>query len=99
MNIKTSFDCPPVPSTEFDWSAWIDGQEELGTGHGATEGAAVDDLRNWLTVKGIELPNDDPMCKCGFAKHSHGPHSQICPVLINGMLSMFQEAVSCGIQE
>lgn len=33
----------------------------------------------------------DPRCKCGFLLHSHGPHSQICPVLVNGMLSMFQE--------
>lgn len=33
----------------------------------------------------------DPMCKCGFALHSHHRYSNICPVLVKGMLSMFQE--------
>lgn len=33
----------------------------------------------------------DPMCKCGFPKHSHHRYSNICPVLVRGMLSMFQK--------
>jgi hypothetical protein len=41
---KTSHDRPPVPSTAFDWSAWIDGREEWKTGRGPTEAAAIRDL-------------------------------------------------------
>jgi hypothetical protein len=36
---------PPVPSTRFDWCAYIDGQEESGRyGYGPTREAAVAEL-------------------------------------------------------
>lgn len=38
-------------------------------------------------------PSDDPQCAaCGFFKHSHHLYSEICPVLVKGMLSQFREA-------
>lgn len=45
MNIKTSFDYPPIPIRQFDWSA-IDDNYDLGSpiGHGATEQEAIQDL-------------------------------------------------------
>ena len=46
--ILTSFDYPPIPDRSSDWSAWIDGQEELGTGRGRTEAEAIEDLRERL---------------------------------------------------
>ncbi len=35
---------PPVPSREFDWVAWEDGQEERGSAFGATRDEAVENL-------------------------------------------------------
>lgn len=46
LRIRTNFDHPPVPGRGFDWSAWIDGQEEdYGLlGRGRTESEAVSEL-------------------------------------------------------
>jgi len=41
--IITKRDPPPVPST-INWTAYLDGHEERGSGFGPTEGAAVRDL-------------------------------------------------------
>lgn len=39
-------------------------------------------------------PSWDRACAaCGFRKHSHGEFSNICPVLVRGMLSMFRKEV------
>ncbi len=36
---------PPIPTREFDWCAYRDGEEELGEyGYGPTEAAAIADL-------------------------------------------------------
>lgn len=40
--LKTSFDYPPIPVRDHDWSAWFDGDEEDGLyGYGATEEEAI----------------------------------------------------------
>jgi hypothetical protein len=50
MNIKTSYDFPPIPIRSFDWSAWdddtYDGAPEscCPIGRGATEAEAIADL-------------------------------------------------------
>ena len=41
---RTTNTRPPIPTTAFDWSAWIDGREEWLTGHGPTEDDALRDL-------------------------------------------------------
>jgi hypothetical protein len=47
--IITSHDYPPIPYRGVDWSAWLDGTEELGPyGRGATEAEAVLDLLQQL---------------------------------------------------
>lgn len=47
--IITSHICPPVPSRQFDWSATEDGHEPGdAVGYGATEDAAIADLRMQL---------------------------------------------------
>lgn len=47
--IITSHICPPVPSRQFDWSATEDGYEPGDAiGYGATEDAAIADLRMQL---------------------------------------------------
>ena len=44
--IRTTFVCPPVPSPECDWTASYEDDDEHGpVGWGATEQAAIDDLR------------------------------------------------------
>ena len=49
MKIKTEFIAPAVPGSMFDWTAWIDGEEEDGpSGYGVTEDAAIQDLRDQL---------------------------------------------------
>jgi hypothetical protein len=40
--IETSFDYPPIPARDHDWSAFIDPEGPIG--HGPTEIAAIADL-------------------------------------------------------
>lgn len=48
-NIVTDFVYPPIPSRNFDWVAYIDGQEEEGFyGYGETEREAVNELLEML---------------------------------------------------
>ena len=43
--IITSYDCPPVPVRDYDWSAVREGYEEGNCiGYGMTEQEAIDDL-------------------------------------------------------
>jgi hypothetical protein len=50
MKIETSYDCPPIPIRNFDWSAidasTYDGAEgcHCPVGYGATEAEAILDL-------------------------------------------------------
>lgn len=38
---------PPIPTREFDWCAYFDGEEERGHyGYGDTKQAAINDLLN-----------------------------------------------------
>ena len=49
MKILTKYSPPPVPTNQFDWSAWYDGDEELGiVGYGKTESEAITDLLDRL---------------------------------------------------
>lgn len=50
MNVKTERVDPPIPTTMFDWVAFIEGEEEGGmpTGHGPTEAEALRDLAERL---------------------------------------------------
>lgn len=48
--IKTDYWQKPIPIRTCDWSAWFDGNEELGSGHGLTEEEAVADLLEWATL-------------------------------------------------
>ena len=42
ITIRTSCNCPPIPTRAYDWQAWRDGNEEYGPfGYGATEEAAI----------------------------------------------------------
>lgn len=54
LRIRTSNDCPPVPSTRYDWSAWVEDQEEL-VGRGATESDAVAELLQTLAERDGDL--------------------------------------------
>ena len=50
MNILTQHINPPIP-TSIRWEAWIDGNEELGSGFGITEKDAINNLTerlNWI---------------------------------------------------
>lgn len=46
--ILTNFLYPPIPIRQFDWVAYMDGDEEGPTGSGATEEAAILDLEEML---------------------------------------------------
>jgi hypothetical protein len=51
VKIITEYVAPPVPSTQFDWAAWVEGEEEDGpTGRGPTECEALRDLCEQLAV-------------------------------------------------
>lgn len=57
MKIETSFDYPPVPDRNYDWSAWDSDTYEEGEplGHGRTKQAAIDDLLNQRLEVILEL--------------------------------------------
>ena len=42
--IATEYVGPPIPTTAYDWVAWVDGDEEGHTGRGPTETEALRDL-------------------------------------------------------
>jgi len=45
IKIKTSCVFPPIPSSQFDWCAYYDGEEEeQNYGWGKTEMEAIEDL-------------------------------------------------------
>ncbi len=56
MNIKTVFVCPPIPSRNHDWQAYVEGtidgdpDSKAIIGTGATEEEAVADLLEQLDV-------------------------------------------------
>lgn len=53
--IRTANVFPPIPIRQFDWCAWVDGEEEDGPrGWGETEADAIADLKEILEDK----PND-----------------------------------------
>lgn len=58
--IKTEYIRPPVPTTQFDWMAYVAGEEDgegagqQSTGYGATECEALRDLAERLAVLWLE---------------------------------------------
>lgn len=52
QRILTAHINPPIPVRQFDWAAWLDGDEEAGpTGTGATEADAIRDLQQQIEEK------------------------------------------------
>ena len=55
MLIKVAYVNPPIPVRNFDWQAYIDGQEEDGpVGYGNTRQEAIDDLMFSLEELGYD---------------------------------------------
>lgn len=44
MNIITENIHPPIPTRNYDWQAYVEGQEEGACGYGATKQEAIADL-------------------------------------------------------
>jgi len=44
--VRTEFICPPIPIRQYDYSAWIDGTEDIGMiqGYGPSREMAIADL-------------------------------------------------------
>ena len=77
--VKTNFDYPPIPIRSMDWSAWRDGREEWHIGRGATESAAIADLREQLTDSGYEEQTEDHEREARAAyEAAPKPRTEIC---------------------
>jgi hypothetical protein len=68
--IVTDHVFPPIPVRQFDWCAWLDGQEEAGPrGWGETEAQAIDALLEELCAdRGLtsdEMKAQGKRCGCG----------------------------------
>jgi hypothetical protein len=50
VKIVTEYVCPPIPTTMFDWMAYVEGEEEGPTGRGPTETEALRDLCEQLAL-------------------------------------------------
>lgn len=60
--LKTCHIRPPIPIRQFDWHAYLEGQEEAGpNGYGATEAEAIADLEAQLEDAPIE---DEDAANC-----------------------------------
>jgi hypothetical protein len=72
MRIKTSYDYPPIPLRNFDWSAIDDATYDgpgCPVGHGATEAEAISELRSQLAEQeghceecGEHIPEGEHVC-------------------------------------
>lgn len=51
QHVRTEHVCPPIPTRSMDWAAWLDGEEERGTRHGATEAEAIEALKEALELE------------------------------------------------
>ena len=61
--IITSYDYPPIPLRNMDWSAHFDGDEpddngQMMMGHGATRNAAIDDLLDLYEGADQDAPDE-----------------------------------------
>lgn len=54
IHVITTYICPPVSTTEFDWMAHMDGDEEGPTGYGPSELEAVKNLCGLLATAQAE---------------------------------------------
>jgi hypothetical protein len=52
LTIHLSYDPKPIPDRHCDWTATIDGQEELGSGFGSTAAEALRNLADDLEARG-----------------------------------------------
>ena len=53
--IVTEYVRPPIPTTLYDWCAYVEGEEESGpVGRGPNETEALRDLCEQLAVKWLE---------------------------------------------
>jgi hypothetical protein len=52
--IVTDYVRPPVPTTVYDWMAYVSGEEDGPTGRGPTECEALRDLCEQLAVLWLE---------------------------------------------
>lgn len=53
LRVRSNYDPPPVPDRSFDWSAWFEGAEEMGSGYGRNEWVAILDLLHMLEERGV----------------------------------------------
>jgi hypothetical protein len=55
LTIRVTCVCPPIPLRQFDWCAYVDGQEESGRyGWGFTRPEAIADLMQLLEDEAAE---------------------------------------------
>jgi len=48
VNVITDYVHPPIPVRQYDWQAWVDGDEEGPKGWGVTEQEAINNLKREL---------------------------------------------------
>jgi hypothetical protein len=63
--IRVEFEAPPIPARDFDWHAWIDGDEEWGTFHAPTKYEALERLAEALAERFYSQPSTTGCAQCG----------------------------------
>lgn len=63
--IRVEFEAPPIPTRQFDWHAWVEGDEEWGTFHASTEMGALMLLCEALALRYYEQPSTTGCAQCG----------------------------------
>jgi hypothetical protein len=63
--IRVEFEAPPIPVRDYDWHAWIDGDEEWGAFHAPTKYEALERLAEALAERFYSQPNTTGCAQCG----------------------------------
>lgn len=63
--VRVEHDPPPIPTRQYDWHAWIEGDEEWGTFHGPDRFTALEMLCEALAERYYSLPNTTGCAQCG----------------------------------
>lgn len=67
--LRTEYDPKPIPIRDCDWSAWVDGYEEWGSGYGLTEKQAINALEElitnmcWCTERDVQANRQCGACR------------------------------------
>lgn len=76
LRICTEFVYPPIPDRNYDWQAWVEGEEESNIcGRGRTESDAVAELL--ATLEEVRECHPESLVEC-YCDNTHAQNATVC---------------------